>query len=427
VRYLAKSRLAAFAAGYLFTFSHYHIMRSQGHLNLFTMEGIPLYIYFLYRLREKPSWKYVAGAAAAMAYTGYADLYYILYLFLFTILFMASSALQRATWAFFKHLIFMGIIGTIALTPLIAPLLHQKLTTTDHEVYGHDPLIYSADVQSFFIPGMYSLYRNQTAAYWNRWTGTGESQSYIGYGLLALALLTIFKRNRNTEVRFWTAVATVFFVISLGPYLHVAGTMYRTIPLPYLRIMDIPLLSIGGIATRFAVIGLMSLTVLAAMALARIQLRFACGALISAGLFVLVAIELLPAPIRTSPIAVPDFYRTLAQDTAQFAIVDLSEAPAKVMYYQTIHHKPLVGGYTSRPTVPTQKFLRETPVLMDLYADEPVSATMTAPKDGATTLKNLRIKYILIPSGDAILSDYLKPLNLRTVGTSDNRTVYQVY
>src|SRR6185503_3966667 len=50
-------------AGFIFTFSEYHFSHAQGHLNLLSMEWIPLFVLCWYRLITRP--RVVTGVLAA--------------------------------------------------------------------------------------------------------------------------------------------------------------------------------------------------------------------------------------------------------------------------------------------------------------------------------------------------------------------------
>lgn len=426
-RHLVRSPLAAFVAGYLFTFSPYHLMRSTGHLNLFSTEGIPLYIYFLWRMRERPSWRMAGGALAALVYTGYADLYLLLFLFVFTLLFVLYALLTRTSWRFYRTLALVGIATALILTPMLYPLLTEKFTTTTHEVISHDPARYSADALSFFIPGIHSAYRDWTAPFWQNWSGTMESTTYIGWTVIVLAAFALWRRRREPSAWFWGVTAVIFFVLALGPYLHVNGVIHYDITLPYSHLLDIRLLAIGGVVTRFAMMGSMALAVLVAFTLHDLNGAFRRGWLVPFVVFLVAAVELWPARIPASAVSVPEFYRTLAADTEQYAIADLSDAPAKVLYYQTVHGKPLVGGYTSRPTVPTQQQIATTPVIADLYGETPLTRDVVPPADGPRILESLRIRYILVPTENMMFRLYLERLRLPVEYSSEAMTVYRVY
>ena len=65
-------------------------------------------------------------------------------------------------------------------------------------------------------------------------------------------------------------------------------------------------------------------------------------------LFIIIFIELLALPLRLSPTDVNPFYHTLAADQDTYAIIDIKWDANFLMHAQTIHHKPLIGGWLAR-------------------------------------------------------------------------------
>lgn len=323
-------------------------------------------------------------------------------------------------------MLLMGLVALLLIAPMVVPMIYGKFFSTNYDVYGHDPLVYSADLESFFVPGIYSLYAQNTASLWTHWTGYWESANYMGYVLLAVVAITLLL-VRKREVWFWTIIAAVFGVLSLGPYLHIGGVAHRSVPLPYILLMKLPLFSLGGVAMRFYSMSLVALIILTGMGLAHIQKHWRRGYLIAPLLFVLMIAELYPAPVDSSAVIVPKFYTTLAQDTAVYNIMDFSQDPPKVLYYQTVHHKPLIGGYTSRPTLASQRFLDTTPVLSDLYSDDYKYQRTSPPADGKAILKSLNIKYVLVPAYHRSLRAYLGKMHLQVVSKDIEMMVYRVY
>src|SRR6185503_14688395 len=63
-REFTKSFAACLIAGFIFTFSEYHFSQAQGgHLNLVSMEWIPLFVLCWYRLITRP--RVITGVLAA--------------------------------------------------------------------------------------------------------------------------------------------------------------------------------------------------------------------------------------------------------------------------------------------------------------------------------------------------------------------------
>lgn len=94
----------------------------------------------------------------------------------------------------------------------------------------------------------------------------------------------------------------------------------------------------------------------------------------------LVCFEFLSIPYPFSPPDTPAFYRELAQEAGEFAVLNLPmnwDRPGYLLY-QTVHGKPLTAGYISREDPHTLVY--RTPVLQewrflgpDILADEPAA------------------------------------------------------
>ena len=202
-----------------------------------------------------------------------------------------------------------------------------------------------------------------------------------------------------------------FAALSLGPKTIVYGWFIKAIPL----------FALAGVASRFFLITTVALSILVSLALSK-QRKF-----VAAIFLVVLAFEYLPAPVVTSPIVVPPFYNQLAADHSSYGIIDISDAPAKVLYYQIIHGKPLVGGYVTRGTVSANQFLETTPVIQDLVAEGEKFRTNAPPKNGRAILQGLSVKYILIEPDDADELRYLKNLGIPQVYQDADLAAYQVY
>jgi hypothetical protein len=215
------------------------------------------------------------------------------------------------------------------------------------------------------------------------------------------------------QVRFWALAALATWVLSLGPLLQYMGkttfTLFQvTVPLPYLLLYKLPLLSIMRTPARLTVLTMLALGVLVAFALASLLGRryLERGRVLSFrnavwGLLLpaLVVFEFLSVPFPTVPPGwnVP-IYRQIAAEPGRFALLELPIRPfGDYMAYQTVHGKPIVGGYLSRQ--PPYPILAQTPALHYLEEtvapDDPVVAQVSGGQ-GVAALKGLGIKYVII-------------------------------
>src|SRR6185437_8188581 len=69
-----------------------------------------------------------------------------------------------------------------------------------------------------------------------------EQVAWVGPGVLALALGAVFLLPRDTTVRLWLAIGSLFLVWALGPYLVAFGHNLR-LPLPGALVRYVPIVS----------------------------------------------------------------------------------------------------------------------------------------------------------------------------------------
>ncbi|MHC4845011.1 MAG: hypothetical protein ACYTCU_02505, partial [Planctomycetota bacterium] len=172
----------------------------------------------------------------------------------------------------------------------------------------------------------------------------------LGYATLAIVVLG-FRRTR--EQIFWLVLALFFFVLGLGPSLHVAGEN-TGVPLPYAWLSDLPVLSMLRKPDRFIVMVQLCVALLAAYGWRHVALRIPEGRrrLALGVALALVAVESSAAPLRTWPIEVSPYMQQLADDDSVNAVVHLphfagSPWDARSNYLQTRHGKKMAQGYTT--------------------------------------------------------------------------------
>ena len=217
-------------------------------------------------------------------------------------------------------------------------------------------------------------------------------------------------------MRLWAFIAVATWLLSLGPVLQVYGRSQFTafgvtIPLPYLILYKLPLFDIMRTPARLTVLTMLALGILVAYTLAyllplglRAIPRTATGArtrmyLIGVALPLLIFFEYLSIPFPMAPPGwgVP-IYTKIAAEPGNFALLELPIRPmSDYMAYQTVHGKPIIGGYLSRQ--PPYPLLDDTPALKYLQdgtlLDDPVRGQITEGR-GVKELVDLGVKYVII-------------------------------
>jgi hypothetical protein len=423
VRYLGVSTKVAFVCGLIFMFSSYRFAHGMAQLNMMTTEWTPFYaLFFLKTLKaHKRSDPVIAGLFLSLA--AFSDFYYVIYLIAFSFLAAAYyfwTEKQRASFRILKRIGLTFVVFGALVSPLLIPMLQELL----HGSYMYSPygwfFVYSADLVAFFIPSVYHpllgpevapLYSHFVLANGGNLT---EGTVFIGYVGLALSILAILKQRTN-DVRFWAVASGVFLVLSLGPELHANGLVHvpsavpylfynGTIHLPYAGLWHLPVFSIARVPSRWDVMVTLCVAVLSGFGLqylvSRSQARARLGNVLCILCAGLILFEFLSVPYPTAPTAVPAFYENIASDPENYAIFEVApRSTAQVMYYQTIHQKPLVNGYVSREPPGAQQFIETEPVARLLYhIQEIVPGNVSTNTTGLdpSVLSSYDIKYVIV-------------------------------
>jgi hypothetical protein len=182
------------------------------------------------------------------------------------------------------------------------------------------------------------------------------------FSLVALVILAI-AAWRGLLPRMWVAFTAGFAMLSLGPFIHVAGVNTYVIG-PWALLRYLPIVGLARSPSRFAMVAALGLAVLFAFAIQALWRRRVAGAPVWAGMVaVVLAVELLPAPRPLYSAAVPRVYEMIAtsarnpDDSARLLELPtgLRDGTSSVgnfnpasLFYQTRHRRPLLGGYLSR-------------------------------------------------------------------------------
>jgi hypothetical protein len=172
----------------------------------------------------------------------------------------------------------------------------------------------------------------------------------------------------------WVGLTAGFAVLSLGPFVHVAG-VNTFVPGPWAFLRYVPVIGEARAPTRFAVVAALGVAVLLAGALAALRRRFPQHErLIIAAAGVCLVGELFPAPRPLFSAEIPSVYRVIAADPRPVRVLQLpfgvrdgvsstGNFTARSQFYQTLHGKRLIGGYLSRISEKRVRDVRAQPTL----------------------------------------------------------------
>jgi hypothetical protein len=263
-----------------------------------------------------------------------------------------------------------------------------------------------------------------------------ENTAWLGLAPLVLLIATRATWRTHGAARVWVVVGSAFFVWALGPSLRLAGV--RTgLYLPAVLLRFIPFVANGRMPGRAMVMVYLAVAVLLAIAMASSRRGSRWLPVVVAA----VIVDFAPAPMPMFTPDRPSVYVALASrpDAGVLEIPlgirdgfgELGALDHRVLYYQSISGKPMVGGFVARMSNPLRQTYEASPVLgvlLRLSAGEAVDPELVrASRDAAPAfLRSHGIGYMVVNTDTtpAALMDYVLAMPARLVALSDGRRLY---
>jgi len=354
--HFTRSYWPSLAAGCVVTFSPYHFAHADGHLQLVSMEWVPLFLLCWCRLLGRPRIRTAVAAALVLLLVLLCDYYYVFYcviaaglILLWHVVKTRSAA--RGAWRrrAVPLLLFAAVaLATCAPLPVAVAVAHRD----DPFVGAHQPTEFSTDLAAPFIPGGRWRFALLTEFYWSNLPGNlDESDVHIGLSVVCMLVYVLIRsRRRLAGTGVWWLLLVAFFLFSLGPVLHVWGAEVPLPVTPYTLLETaFPLLRLSGCPVRMMSMVSLSAGVLFAYGLTMLGRGAGRGRwVVIALLLAVLCVEYLPDPFPRTSSAVPPHVEVLRDLPDAGAVVDLEARAGWSLYYQTVHQKPLAFGYISR-------------------------------------------------------------------------------
>ncbi len=380
---LTGSKPSAFIAGLIYAFSPFHFIHGAGHLNISTIQWLPLYLLMFKRAMEREGKKWALFAGLVMGWIIITDQFQTILAALLTLLLLPFVLFRSGAGAGSRRrpalrseagrrmggiLVIAAVAGVVScgyLYQVVEVLANSPDTLKIGPFDRGGANTFSGDILGYFVPPPYHPMWGRIVA---PFSPGGESTLFFGYIPLLLAALGGVKYFRNGVVRLISALCLVFWVLSLGTTLHVnhvwewGGTVCK---LPFLLLTHLPLLGEIRTPCRFHIVTILGVSLLAAFGakwlLERNPANGGSGktwlACLLAGM---ILVEFLPGPAPQGDARVPEVYRRMAGDDGPYTVLELplsrwssfnkngSGSPAALMYYQTVHGKRIFNGLLTR-------------------------------------------------------------------------------
>jgi hypothetical protein len=419
-----RSHMAALLAGIVYAFSPFHMsaLIEDGQLQIVALHWLPFYVLFLLRAAEQGGRRNILLAGLFLTLTAWTDWYYTLFLLLFTAGYGAWRLLARAPdWparrGFVARLAGIGALFALGAAPLLIPMLVEATRATYMTIYpADDPERLVVDLLAYVLPARRHPWWG--AALWD-WGVPIDVNRRFYLGAIALAL-SLVGAWRCAAARRWGLVALAAGVLALGPTLRVAGDA-TGLPLPYRLLAELPLVRLSRQPDRFDVLVTLALALMVAYgARALLETHRLPAVPLTALLAVLLAADYLVAPMITRQPAIPPFLAALphTDDGALLEFPFHESSPyrdAERMLFQTVHGRPISGGYHSRRYPQPQLGL---PVLRELIADRVGNDIVADPGGWRAALRTLGYRYII-----GYKQQPLGPRNLTPAEATDFRAL----
>jgi len=343
-------------AGYVFTFSQFHFAHAQGHMNLVSLQWLPLFLLFALNLVDRPTVPAATAAALGLFGVYLCDYYYFLYgVSASAILVMWTAWQRKDPWFWTREAYRRPVAAFLLVSAATTGVLLIGLAWSnwnDPFVGSHPADMFSLDLLALVIPGGHWRFAPVTAGYWSRLkVNIHESSVYVGYGVLFLLVCAWRGRRAVPGLSYWFIVLAFFGVMALGPVLHLWGRAVPFLPLPYsLLEVAIPWFRLSGVPVRMVVMVTLAAAVIAAVGV-RLLWAVETRRWVLVPLLILIGVEYVPWPIPAIAPPNTDFVEVLGNPSGHGAYIEASAEPLRggtALYFQTQHEQPMAFGYTSR-------------------------------------------------------------------------------
>lgn len=355
---LYKRYWIAIIAGGLYTFSSYHFAHAQGHLQLVTLQFVPLFLLAFWVLLEKLKYRYAFLAALSLFLVLLSDYYYLFWSIMLGGLWFIWCLITKKI-KLSIHLVKVMATFTAIAAALILPLVYSlvHLSKNDPLAGSHNATQFSLDPVSIVMPGGSWVFHELTDFYTTHIQYFAEASVFFGFGVITVLIIAFIKKFIRKDkkipswLNFWWIILILFGLLALGPRLQIAGHIFEAVPLPYAFLEKlVPTLEISGMPMRWIFVALIAAIVIVSYMLTTINLKRPKGKILLAAFVLVSFIDLWP---RQLPLTDPGFrpYVSVLKQLPYGSVVDNGALTgSEALYNQTFHNKPIAFGYVTRTT-----------------------------------------------------------------------------
>ena len=373
--HFTKNFYSSLIAGIIFTFGTYHMAHANSHIGLTMIMWIPIFILCLFKILNKNSLFYSVLGGIFFFLVSFTHLYYTVFITIFSIIFFAVYVFKGKNVrnrSFIKNFLIMIGLGLISTSILVIP------TLSDVELHNRnldEHIRYSISLENLIVPTpihsvekISDYYFGKAFFYsFNELTTTPsysiEHFVFLGYTTIILSLIAVIK-FRPSYTWFWVLICGVFTIFSFGPELKFFNISTGVTMPEHLLYDNVPGWDDFRAPARFMVITFLGMAMLASFAIHNLMKNYFTGSkkqyVIVAAIGIVILFEYSAIPYATYSENIPEIYKIIKDDINTRAILEapmggtgdfLLMTDPTIVYYQTVHEKPIYGGHESRPSL----------------------------------------------------------------------------
>lgn len=429
VRKVWKSRPAGVVAATIFTFSPYIWAHSLGHFNLVTIWPFPALVLLIMYLYKKFRWWIGVLIGVLLSVIFYNDYQYFFYCLLLILILIIYYHIFDKTKKIIECF-YIWLIAAFTSLLLVFPVFWRSwsvLRQFTPVALLSEVKFWSADLMSFVTPSWQHPVWGQASLelFKNNFASRTESVLFLGYGvifLLIFSLILFLWGKKQKKYYLWLFIGLFFGILSLGPILKIYGQeefvfndIKYNIALPYIWLYKLPFWSIARVPARFFVVMLMSVAVLVAYAVAKLDYfsrKNVAWRMFFYLIFVIiisdVLVEYAALPLSLQKISIPPVYEQIKNDSRDVTVMELpiwwtsghrsqGEVKTIIQYYQTFHNKKIFNGSVSRVPDALYDYYTRIPGVECLINVEDLPRCEDANRDTYWKWKNdLSVGYVIV-------------------------------
>jgi hypothetical protein len=467
-RELGLGRTAAWVAGGIYGFSIIVDWRTQFHMNFgFPMPFIPIAVLFAVRYTRTRARRDAVLSGGVAGLVMLLDPIMALLTALGVALWVLVAALESRAWRDWTRFGALAILaGGIVGSPQLAMMADAAANggyQANNVALAGSWISGETNVLTMLSPGnVRSIVPGnlQSLAYQHPW---GEATPAYGWGALGLAaclliLAFVFRRHRRIPglmVAWGLVVVLLCSWLALGPQFRFASAAH--IPLAYHRygqlvsplmpftwLTYIPLFGDVHEPSRFTMLGMLGLAMLAGAGFAQLRAEGRVGVVIAT---LLVGFAVLESGFPDGgaskawvPMSRSALYAPIRADRTKSIVVDVplgffgstagaGTSPGEIepMFRATQHGHPIAEGYVTRLTQSSVDRLVAHPLYGGILAEEAGAQNHVTPKVAAADARVLDARWVVLwPQANQAVRSYVARMGFRPVASQDGIEVLRL-